>query len=163
ISFAKLTFNAQATRHDLRVVLFAIVIFVTTVTISSDPRRVRRILAAVTIIAVATAILALAQDVTHTRSIYWSIFLGDPAVNGPFANHSPYGQFMNQSIGFAIALVLLLITKHSSEQAISKWRFIAAPMIAVGIVLGWLTIALSLTRGGMIAGAVAGVFTILAL
>ena len=54
------------------------------------------------------AILALAQDATHSSMIFWTVpTWSEVASSGTFENHSHYGQFMNLSMGSMLALVLL--------------------------------------------------------
>src|SRR5207248_5729878 len=86
LSRMTLSFYPLATRHDLRLVLLAATVFIAVATVFRDPRRTRRLLIAITLIAAAAAILALAQDLTATRFIYWKIPLQEPARNGPFYN-----------------------------------------------------------------------------
>jgi O-antigen ligase len=174
LSRMTLSFYPLATRRDLRVVLLAVMLFAAAVTVFRDPRRIRRLLGSIALIGGAVALLALAQDVTGTRKLYW-IFEDDlPARSGPFYNHSHFGQFMNLSIGAALGL--LLVRLHRAPRALGddsmpkRWRQPAAAIafattlsIAAIIVLGLVTIALSLTRGGVASMVIAGGITTLIL
>lgn len=151
-----LSFYTLATKHELRIVLLAVTVLATVIRVHRDPRRLRRLLIAIAIIAGGFALLAIAQDLTHTDRIYWLIYNGEPARSGPFANHSNFGQWMNASIGATIALLLMLLMSPAEQRTPRTW--IAAALLGGVIALGWATIALSLTRGGMIAAFVAGTF-----
>ena len=154
LSRMTLSFYPLATRHDLRLVLLSATVFIAVATVFRDPRRMRRLLLAITLIAAAAAILALAQDLTATRFIYWKISLNEPARNGPFFNHSHYAQFMNLSIGCALAL--LLTAAHAR-------RWLQVALLTCVIVLGLATVWLSLSRGGTVGLVAAGVFVLFVL
>ncbi len=100
-----LSFYPEATLHDLRLLLALICVFVVVLNCIRRVSQIRRILAAVAIIAGAFAVLALSQDAMGTKDIYWLIPMptGQVARSGPFINHSHFGQFMNLSIGAALA------------------------------------------------------------
>ncbi len=156
-------FYALATRHDLRVVLLAVTVLATVLTIHHDEHRVRRLLLAITLIAAAAAALAIAQDLTGTDKIYWRVPTGEPARSGPFINHSNFGQFMNLSIGVALALLMILLRPTVHDRNVRWRRWLAACGVGAIIALGWTTIALSLTRGGIISAAAAGAVSLLVL
>src|SRR5439155_18025929 len=138
-----LTFYPWATRHDLRVVLLASIVFAAVVIVfRDDDRRTRRLLGTIALIGAACALLALAQDLSGTEKIYWSQDIGFPAQAGPFVNHSHFGQFMNLSIGAAVGLLLLRLNESSDDEGRGrKWRRIA--WLGAIVVLGLLTVCLS--------------------
>jgi O-antigen ligase/tetratricopeptide (TPR) repeat protein len=143
-----ITFYPLGTRQDLRIVLLATTIFAAVVTVYRDERRIRRLLAAVALIGLAYGALALAQDLTRAERIYWRVPIAGLARSGTFFNHSHYGQFMNLSVGCALALLLARLTdapRMSLGQMARRTAWLAA-MIVVGLA----TISLSLTRGGTI-------------
>jgi tetratricopeptide (TPR) repeat protein len=156
-----LTFYPAGTRQDLRVVLLAATVFAAVVTVYRDPTRIRRLLIAVAIIGGAVALLAAAQDMTRTDKIYWTVALDVPARSGPFANHSNFGQFMNLSVGCALALLLPRLADAYRTDFLTFAR--RTWWLAAIIVLGLVTIALSLTRGGMIAIVASGAVATLVL
>ena len=144
-----LSFYPLGTRQDFRIVLLASTVFAAVVTVYRDDRRIRRLLAAVALIGGAFAILALLQDITHAPRIYWRVYVsGGGARSGSFFNHSHYGQFMNLSVGCALALLL----SRLAEAPRLSWGALAARTwwLAIVIVLGLATVSLSLTRGGTI-------------
>jgi tetratricopeptide (TPR) repeat protein len=138
-----ITFASLGTKHDLRIILLTITVFATVLTIFRNPRPMRRLLAVITMIGAAFALLALAQYATRTNKVYWLVDIGERARAGTFVNHSHYGQYMNLSIGAAIAL---LLSKPSRPVAAALSLFIA---------LGLGTVFLAWTRGGLISAAVA--------
>jgi tetratricopeptide (TPR) repeat protein/O-antigen ligase len=132
----------------LRIVLLATTVFAAVVTIYRDERRIRRLLAAVALIGGAYALLALVQDITRAERIYWRVPIAGIARSGPFFNHSHYGQFMNLSVGCALALLLARLTDapRLSLAVLARRTWWLAAMIVVGLA----TVSLSLTRGGTI-------------
>lgn len=177
-----LSFYPLATRHDLRLVLLAATAFAAVVTVCHDPRRLRRLLVVITVIAAAFAALALAQDATGTTEIYWTFDSGQPARNGTFGNHSHYAQHMNLSVGCALALLLAHLASPAAAAAATAHRAAAghagaarprapSPLrrhavtaaTALVIVVGLATLSLSLSRGGILAMLTAGAFTLVVL
>ena len=155
------SFYASATRHDLRVVLLAVIVLFAVMVIFRDPARIRRLLIVIAFIGLAGAALAIAQDVSGTHRIYWywrASLKNVPALGGPFANHSHFSQFMNLSIGAALGLVLMLIATPTAPHRRRDF-----PWLAVTIVLGLVAIPLSLSRGGVVAMLAAGMVTLLIL
>ncbi len=161
-----LSFYPPAARHDLRHVLIAATVFAAAATVYRDPKRMRRLLAGIAVIAFVLAALALAQDITGTHWVYWRVETDEPARSGSFFNHSHYAQFMNLSGGCALALLLMWIAdaRQTGRSFPSAWgRRAWAFALAATIVLGLLTISLSLSRGGVISLLLAGAFTFIAL
>jgi tetratricopeptide (TPR) repeat protein len=156
-----ISFYPVATRQDLRVVLLAVTVFAAVVTVYRDHARICRLLACVALIGGAFAVLAAVQDVTRTHEIYWRFPLGEPARSGPFANHSTYAQFMNLSVGCALALLLARLTEAPRLTIFGlagrTW------WLAAIVVLGLTTISLSLSRGGTLAIVLAGAITTVVL
>ena len=139
------------TRHDLSIVLLATTVFFAVTTIFQTPARLRRLLIWIALIGGAIGALALAQDLTRAPGIYWRINIGIAPHNGPFVNHSHYAQFMNLCLGAAMGLLLgsWQPRAEGSKRHIAWWT---APIL----VIGGVTIALSLTRGGLISMLAAG-------
>ncbi len=168
-----ISFYPYATKHDLRIICALSAVFVVTVNVFRRPEQIRRLLAAIAIIGGCVAALALVQNLLGNGRIYWLVDTGvDKASSGPFVNHSHYGQFMNLSIGASLGLLLVYIHQAftrmevtpatvfeylGSQAARVTWLLVA--MIIVGVV----TVFVSLTRGGMISMLVAAGFTTLVL
>lgn len=145
-----LSFYPLAGRHDLRLVLAAATIFIVTLNVYSQPIRIKRLLIVIASVGGAVAALALVQDAIGAKGIY-SRFAIQPfnVTSGTFVNHSHFGQFMNLSIGAALALSLI----EKKRRGLS---------FSVGIILLCATaLMMSLTRGGIISMLLASMFTAL--
>jgi len=156
-----ISFYPLGTRQDLRIVLLATTIFTAVVIVYRDARRIRRLLAAVALIGGLYGMLALVQDVTRAERIYWRVPIAGLARSGTFFNHSHYGQFMNLSVGCALALLLAVLTDAPRMTLGTTARRTA--WLAVMIVVGLATISLSLTRGGTIGILVSAAFATIVL
>ncbi|MBM4036917.1 MAG: hypothetical protein FJ290_00255 [Planctomycetes bacterium] len=164
-----LSFYPHATRHDLRLLLGAAVVFVVVLNVYRRPDQIKRLLGAVAATGGAIALLALAQDMFGNGKIYWTIPTpGNVAASGPFICHSHYGQFMNLSIGAALGLLLVKLHesfRHGPVRLPDVIERLGSPelrvvwYLAAMIVVGAATVFLSLTRGGMVSLLVAGGFT----
>jgi tetratricopeptide (TPR) repeat protein len=168
-----LSFYPNATRHDLRFVLAVAAVFFVVVNVYRRPDRIKRLLAAIAIIGGSIAVLALMQNVIGNGRIYWMVPTGhSKAYSGTFINHSHYGQFMNLSIGAALALIMVKLHESfagkeitpatvaeylSSHQAKILWLLVGM------IILGMTTVVVSLSRGGMLSMLIAGAVTTLVL
>ena len=119
-----LSFYPNATRHDLRLILAIFSVFVVIVNTYRTMPQIKRLLMTISIVGGLVALTALAQDIFGNGKIYWIISIkAGAAYSGPFVNHNHYGQFMNLSIGAAIALLLMKIGEDFGG------RKITAPMI----------------------------------
>jgi O-antigen ligase/tetratricopeptide (TPR) repeat protein len=174
LSSMTLSFYPRATRHDVRLVLAVAAVFVVVSNFYRDRKRIKRLLAALAIIGGGIAVLALMQDLTGNSRIYWSVpTYGKVANSGPFINHSHYGQFMNLSIGAAMALLLVLVHEvFMGHRALTPARvaeFLSAPKATpVKLILGMIVVAVatvfvSLSRGAMVSMLIAAGFTTLML
>jgi O-antigen ligase/tetratricopeptide (TPR) repeat protein len=172
LSSMSLSFYSRATRHDLRLVLAVVAVFVVVVNLYREPGRIKRLLGAIAVIGGALALLALAQDIAGNGKIYGFIPTYDGATSGPFINHSHYGQFMNLSMGAALALLLVLLHEAFAGQRFTPREVVAylqspeaksIKLLIAMIVVGAATVFVSLTRGGMVSMLIAAVFTTLLL
>jgi len=171
LSSMTLSFYPHATKHDLRLVLAVAAVFVVTLNICRQPGRIKRLLAAIAIIGAAVAILALLQDLFGNGKIYWFVpTSSDQAYSGPFINHSHFGQFMNLSIGAALGLIMTRlheafagkkVTPPLAAEYFSSPRAKVTWLLIVMVILGAVSIFVSLTRGGMVSMLIAGGFTAL--
>jgi O-antigen ligase/tetratricopeptide (TPR) repeat protein len=156
-----LSLYPPGTRHDLRVVILAATVFTAVLISVRSAAQIKRMLLVISVIGGGIAILALAQDLTRTMSVYWRVPTDQLALNGPFFNHSHYAQFMNLSMGGAAALLLVHIEAarrrgRSMMWATVKWSWL------IGIVLiGAATILISLSRGGFVSMLVAAGISII--
>jgi O-antigen ligase len=158
-----LTLYREATARQLCLVLAVAMIFIVVGNVFQRVEPIRRLLIAMTIIGLVEALLALAQDLTHADSIYWTIHVYDGhALAGSFVNHSHFGQFMNLSIGAAI--VLLLLEWHNRRVGSDAHKSHRVSTLAIAtIVTCAIALLLSLSRGGMISMLLAAACTFVVL
>ncbi len=115
-----LSFYRHTTLRGLRRVLSIAAIFFVTLQYFTITDRIKRLLACITIVGGAVAVLALLQNVTRADSIYWSVPIRQKiAQAGPFVNHSNFGQFMNVSIGAALALIFIKFHELFTDRVLS--------------------------------------------
>ena len=173
LKYMTLTFYPHATKHNLRLVLALVAVFIVVVNIYRRSDQIKKLLAAIAIIGGAIAGLALLQDLFGNGKIYWRIStdLGE-AYSGTFVNHSHYGQFMNLSIGAALGLMMVMlheafVGKEVTPSFVFEYISSAAAkkiwLLLAMIILGATTVFVSLTRGGMISMLVAVGFITLVL
>ncbi len=172
LSQTPLTFYPRATKRDLRLVLAVAAVFFVVVNLYRDPASIKRLLAAVAVIGAAVGLLALAQHLAGNGKIYWLVPTYDAARSGTFINHSHFGQFMNLSIGAALALLLVLVCEAFSQRNVTAAEALEylrsreglyVKLLAAMIVVGAAAVFLSLTRGGMVSMLAAAVLTTVAL
>jgi len=164
-----LSFYPHATWHDLRLVLAIAGVFVVVLNCFRDLEAIKRLLGITAAVGGIVALLAIGQFITQTDKIYWLI----PGVHnhladaGPFVNHSNFAQFMNLSVGAALALLFIHILEQFSHQSLDaaavmaylgsrKTRLIYA-LFAV-VIFGLTAIFVSLSRGGIISLLVSAAF-----
>jgi O-antigen ligase len=161
-----------ATKHDLQLLLLAASVFAVVVNVYRHTRQITRLLAVIAIIGLFCAAVALLQTLTGTTHIYWTIASADNrlARAGSFVNHSHYAQFMNLSLGAALALLLARLASSRRMQRSStfarKLKALAEPGVAwlmLAVVLGVVTVFTSLSRNGVFALVAAGAGTSLLL
>lgn len=172
-SLMQISFYPYATGHDLRLALAAAVVFVVVLSVVRRPDQIMKLLLAAVVIGAGVALLALAQDIAGNGEIYW--FAASPrgrALSGPFVNHSHYGQFMNLSIGAALAVILVKAHeafggRKTTLAAVAEYLSSSDGKLIWGlcamITLGAATIFASLSRGAMISLMIAGTFTTLVI
>lgn len=174
LSRMTLSFYVYATRHDLRLVLAVAAVFVVVLNVYRRPEQITRLLLAIAVIGGGFAMLAAVQTILGATQIYWFVPLkeGRIARSGPFVNHSHYGQFMNLSIGAALAFVFVKLREAFAQSEASPRTiadYLTSPSARViwammaTIILGICTIFLSMTRGGMISTLAAAAVTAIAL
>lgn len=173
-AFMTLSFYTNATKHDLRLVLAVAAVFFVVLNVYRRPDQIKRLLAAITVIGGSIALLALAQDLFGNGKLFWMIPTGEDSgpYSGTFINHSHYGQFMNLSIGAALALVTLKISEAFRGRRITPsavTEYLNSPssrtvwFLMIMIAVGAATVFVSLTRGGMLSMLIAAGVTTLIL
>jgi len=168
-----LSFYANATKHDLRLVLAVAAIFAVVLNVFRRPEQVKRLLLAICVIGGGIALLALAQDLFGNGKIYWLIPTKQgEAYSGTFVCHSHYGQFMNLSIGAALGLIMVKLHEAFTGKRVTPplvFEYLSSPaakviwLFAAMVIIGVATVFVSLTRGGMVSMLIAAGFTTLIL
>ena len=168
-----MSFYPWATRHDLRLVLAVAAVFAVVLNVYRRPEQIMRLLAAITAIGAAVALLALAQNIAGNDKIYWCV--SSPhgsAHSGPFVNHSHYAQFMNLSIGAALGFIFVKVHQRFRYRQVVPGGVadylrssVARPIwgAATMVVLGMASVFIAMSRGGMISMLIAGAATVLIL
>ncbi len=169
LSTMTISFYPNATRHDLRLVLAVATVFIAVLNVYRCPDQIIRLLAVVVAVGAFCALLTIAQNTFGNNKIYW--FVPTPASSnahsGPFVNHSHYAQFMNLSVGAALALLFLKLRMGfrmrrtvegiaeylSSPEARIVWMLMGVVLLGMG------SIFISLSRGGAISLLIAAAFT----
>ncbi len=168
-----LSLYPNATKHDLRLLLSAVGIFVVVLNVLRRSDQIERLLTAIAIIGGTIAVFALVQGLFENGRIYWFVPTAHRiGFSGPFINHSHFSQFMNLSIGAALGLLLVrlhrvfagrnitlpIVFDHlSSPSGRTLWLLVAV------ISLGMAAVFISLSRGGIISTLLAMTFTTLAI
>lgn len=164
-----LSFYPNATKHDLRLVLSVVAVFVVVLNVYRRSDQIKRLLMAIALIGFIVAVITLAQNLFSNCKIYW--FISSRHCNGysgPFVNHSHYGQFMNLSIGAALGLFIVKLRetfageKVTPTAAFEHLGFRSAKLLWLLVAvmsIGAATVFISLTRGGMISMLLAIAFT----
>lgn len=168
-----LSFYLNDTKHDLRLLLAVAAVFVVVFSVFRRPEQIKRLLLAIAVIGGIVAAVTLAQDLFGNGKIYW--FITGPhsqTLSGPFINHNHYGQFMNLSIGAALAWLCVRLHEHFAARKITPsvvYEYLSSDsvkplwLLVAIMVLGTATIFVSLTRGGMVSMLIASAFITLLL
>ncbi|UCG56509.1 MAG: O-antigen ligase family protein, partial [Phycisphaerales bacterium] len=172
LSRMTLSFYPHATKHDLRLVLAVVAVFVVVLNTYRRPAQIKRLLGAIAIIGGGIAALALAQDIFGNDKIYWFVPSYGRAHSGTFVHHGHYGQFMNLSIGAAVGLIMVKFHEAFTGKKITPsfvFDFLSSPpakvmwLLVAMVILGAATMFVSLTRGGMVSLLIAAGLTTLVL
>ena len=173
LSSMTLSFYANATKHDLRLVLAVAAVFVVVLNVFRRPEQVKRLLMAMAVIGGGIALIALAQVISGTDKIYWTVPTGHNLADaGTFINHSNYGQFMNLSIGAALGLIVIKLHEAFRGKRITPplvFEYLSSPaarviwLLLAIVIIGVATVFVSLSRGGVVSMLIAAGFTTLVL
>ncbi len=152
-----ISFYGLATKSAIRLALAITAIFVVTINVYRTPKQITRLLIVIASIGAVVALVAVAQTITGTQKVYWSI----PAKSfaGPYINRNNYCQFMNLSIGAGLAVLLIKLkegfagvslTLSVVMERLGQRKIRICWCLGGMIVLGAASIFISLSRGGMI-------------
>jgi len=168
-----LSFYPYTTRHNLRLIISILAVFLAVVNVYRQPKKIKRLLIAISIIGGSIALLALTQNILGNGNIYWIVpTVKGTANSGTFVNHSHYSQFMNLSIGAAVGLLLIKICDGFTGKKITPLvvsEYVTSPifksmwLLLAMVIIGVATVFMSLSRGGMISMLIAAGFTTLVL
>ena len=154
---APVTFYPWATRQQAILVAAVAVLFAVVLDVFRDEARIRRLLAVVATVGLATAGLAAYQNLSGTDAIYFGVQQQHRNA-GPFANYSHFSQSVNLAVGAALALLLVRAAELSSFyrspaewwsglRGLDNWPVWAWAGLCV---LGPITVLLSMSRMGAI-------------
>ena len=174
LSKITLSFYPNATRHDLRIAMTLASVFFIVLNVFTDKARIKRLLTVIAAIGGGITVLAIAQVISSADKIYWSVATGHGLARaGTFVHHSHHGQFVNLSIGAALAIILVTLheafTTRKNVTPNDVLEYLASPaarkvwILMCVVIAGVVTVFLSLTRGGMVSLLVAGGVTTLVL
>jgi O-antigen ligase len=167
-----ISFYSWATKNDLRIIFAVISVFVVVLNDFKTYEKIKRLLKAMVCIGAAVAIIAIIQDIAGNDKVYGFVIIPAKAVSGPFVNHSHFGQFMNLSIGAAIALLLLKLQEDFGGRQTTAANvfeyFDSTGSRGLWLIVGMISISIaavfvSLTRGGMLSMLMAMCVTVLLL
>jgi tetratricopeptide (TPR) repeat protein len=167
-----ISFYSSATKNDLRIILAVISVFVVVLNVFTTYEKIKRLLKAIVCVGAAVAIIAIIQDIAGNGKIYGFVTIPLKAISGPFVNHSHFGQFMNLSIGAAIALLLLKLQEDFESRQTTAANvfeyFDSTGSRGLWLIVGMISISIaavfvSLTRGGMLSMLMAMCITVLLL
>ena len=167
---ATLSLYPQATLEDLRLLLAGAVILFVVVQTIRDRAALGRVLGAAAWIGIGAAALAVLQVATEATMLYWSVEIPvDRARGGPFVHAGHFSEFINLSMGCALALLLLRASERLEGRTLELEDLLPREgggagrldrILALFLLLGIVAVGLSTSRNGMIsmvfAGAVIG-------
>jgi tetratricopeptide (TPR) repeat protein len=158
-----LTFYAEPGWRQIGLLLSAATIFVAVMQLGQRIESLKRILVIIASVGGAMAVLALAQDISGATAYYWIFPTGrGMASSGPFVNHSHFSQFMNLSMGAALALILLHWQRdHSSadREFAARGRLPVIPVLVLMFCCGAAAIVISQSRMGAFSMVIATIIT----
>ncbi len=159
-----LSLYARSTWHDLCIVIAASVIFLTVINVFRRSDQIRRLLLSVAIIGAGLAVLALLQSLFGNGHIYWIGPKESQPNSGTFACHNHFSQHMNLSVmamlGYAMMSMRQTLGRQWLERdSIASWfrdpDHRLARWLLVMAVVGLISIAMSLSRMGIVSSVAA--------
>lgn len=166
-----LSLYPHGTWHDLRLLLVVATVFVVVINVFRTPDQIKRLLAVIASLGVASGLLFLAQRVFGNDRIYW-FFESESHLNGTFVNHNHFAQFMNLSLGAAVALLMVKLIGEDEDRS-SRYpepgqTLLSAdrlPLLLLGVAVPLIAvcIALSLSRGATIGMCTSGAVMLVVL
>jgi O-antigen ligase len=164
----RFNFYQEGAWRDLRIIVTATCVFVVVINVFRRTEQMTRLMWVVAWIGAGEGVLAVLQTLTDAQAVYWLVPLsgGSRPDGGTFPNHNCFAQFMNLSIGAMVGLLLLKIDQtfrrrdytpaevfEKLTSAEFRWAWALLAMLVVSVA----SVFLSLSRGGMLSVAAAGV------
>jgi O-antigen ligase/tetratricopeptide (TPR) repeat protein len=170
-AWTTLSLYPTATRDSLYLAMVCVAVFIVVASTYRSLNSVKTLLTVIFAIGCAEATLALAQIVSSSTSIYWSIPVsGQVVTSGTFVNYSNFAQFMNLSLGSGLALLLIRMREQSQYAAPSLGLKMTLQQCwemhrwyLAGVILCALAVCASMSRNGVISLIVAAAITGIAL
>lgn len=162
LATSTLTLYAEGGWRQLRMLLCAAAVFLAAASLAPSRPARRRLTWSLLVVGAAVAAIAIGHQVLGVEAI-WNRFTvpRPPARSAPFINHSHFAQFMNLSIGFALATALWAAHEFRADRrprSASDWLDAARQGQVNGLILAAVAAAamvaaltLSGSRGGLIA------------
>jgi len=162
-STTPISFYPHATVVQLRQLLLAVGVFVLVLNLVRRRDQMSRLLWALVVAGAATVLIAGYQHLVGGQTIFDA---GGHKHAGPFLNYGHFAQFVNLSIGAALALMLLdgaVIQKERIDATMlwkapetrgMRWRLLG---LGTYVILAAVAVVMSLSRGGVVAMLAAGV------
>lgn len=167
-----ISFYPEATWHDLRLISAIATVYIVVLNVVRQQRQLERILSAMTVIGTGIALICFAHLAIGADRIYgtWGRLSSAWPV-APFINRNHFGQFMNLSLGAALALLLGRVDQlHRSQRRDSVpqeqriWQVPAAFwLILAAIAVMLIGVCMSISRGAILSMLVAGAVASLAM
>jgi len=166
-SFLPMSLDAHATRVDLAVLLALVTIFYVVLQVYRSLDQVKRLLTAVSVIGLLVAFAAFVQHLTDSSTMLglWDL-PARPKHGGPFVHVGHFSQYLNLSMGCALALMLVRLAERLPGQEWEAKDLAGARgqplsrleiLLWILLVLGAVMVAMSNSRNGLLSMLVSGV------
>lgn len=146
---ANLTFDRLATRESaLKIITDFVIFFLAGQLLNTQPENGRAVGwfgLATLLLTGAISIFAMAQQVTGTRGIYWTVYPPIGWIFGPYVNHNHYGGLLEMLIPISVGYVL-------SRPSRSLSRFLWWIPLGIAIVSVWASASRGASVGLLVEG-----------
>ena len=162
----------QGTQQDLALLTAGMILLVALTNLYHSGRRTARLLGWIAAIGGSVALLGLLQTLLGAKAIYWTVPVGHLATAGSFVHYGHFAQFLNLSIGCALALLLMRLAQrtgrlqHNAQEMLADLRQpgrMVDWLLLLMIVLSMLAIAVSRSRNGLLSMCIGGIVVAIVL
>ena len=168
LTHLRLNFYQEGAWHDLRNIAAVTCVFVVVINVFRRSEQIIQLLWVIAWVGTGEGLLAILQTLTGAKGVYWYFPLwGDARPEaGTFPNHNCFAQFMNLGTGACVGLLLLKIDRtfrrhdYSPAEVLEKLNspdFRSAWILTAMLAISIASVFLSLSRGGMLSIAAAGI------